>query len=440
MQYCGDETAALVGDLGSRSFKFGFAGEDAPKGWLPSCVGRGVGAAGSKAGKRVRVGDGALGASSEDTEVVWARREGRVADWDAVEALWSHALGTVLSSDPREHPVLACTATYESAADRAKLAELLAESLQVPAFFLARNAMLSAFSLGRASALVLDVGAARSVCAPVQDGFVLARGVRSSGVAGDLVDDHLVRLLETQLLPQQRKAAPGQRVPIRVPALMSKRPAPEAALEPQPAAWVVEDKAPERAARVAASYVDLQRRAVVQDLRANVCRVWTELGYEDSRAAVYAKERYELPDGTQVFLGPERFRSGELLVRPEFDRAFVAEQLQDKELPLSLPLLVKEALQGVHVDLRRELVQQIILVGGGSLMPGTVERLTKELALVLPSALKPRFLTPGKLERSFSTFTGGSILATLGSFQQLWISKKEYDEHGVNLVEARCVH
>jgi actin len=73
-------------------------------------------------------------------------------------------------------------------------------------------------------------------------------------------------------------------------------------------------------------------------------------------------------------------------------------------------------------------------------MPGTVERLTKELALVLPSALKPRFLTPGKLERSFSTFTGGSILATLGSFQQLWISKNDYDEHGVNVVEARCVH
>jgi hypothetical protein len=268
MQYCGDETAALVGDLGSRSFKFGFAGEDVPKGWLPSCVGRGAGAAaGGKAPKRVRVGDSALGASSEDTEVVWARREGRVADWDAVEALWSHALGTVLSSDPREHPVLACTATYESAADRAKLAELLAETLQVPAFFLARNAMLSAFSLGRASALVLDVGAARSVCAPVQDGFVLARGVRTSGVAGDLVDDHLVRLLETQVLPHQLKAAPGQPVPIRVHALMTKRPAPESALVPQPAAWVVEDKPPERAVRVAAPYVDLQRRAVVQDLR-----------------------------------------------------------------------------------------------------------------------------------------------------------------------------
>ena len=83
---------------------------------------------------------------------------------------------------------------------------------------------------------------------------------------------------------------------------LTKRPAPESALVPQPAAWVVEDKPPERAVRVAAPYVDLQRRAVVQDLRANICRVWTELGYEDSRAAIYAKERYELPDGTQIFI------------------------------------------------------------------------------------------------------------------------------------------
>jgi hypothetical protein len=61
-------------------------------------------------------------------------------------------------------------------------------------------------------------------------------------------------------------------------------------------------------------------------------------------------------------------------------------------------------------------VQQIILVGGGSLMPGTVERLTEELALALPSALTPRFLTPKKLERSFSTFTGWPRSAPSNSF------------------------
>jgi actin-related protein len=33
---------------------------------------------------------------------------------------------------------------------------------------------------------------------------------------------------------------------------------------------------------------------------------------------------------------------------------------------------------------------------------------------------------------------GGSILASLGSFQQMWMSKQEYDEHGPGLVHRKC--
>jgi hypothetical protein len=34
--------------------------------------------------------------------------------------------------------------------------------------------------------------------------------------------------------------------------------------------------------------------------------------------------------------------------------------------------------------------------------------------------------------------TGGSILASLGSFQQMWMSKQEYEEHGAGLVHRKC--
>jgi len=84
--------------------------------------------------------------------------------------------------------------------------------------------------------------------------------------------------------------------------------------------------------------------------------------------------------------------------------------------------------------------QQILLVGGASLLPGTVERVTKELTKMLPGALKPRILVPGNPERLFSTFIGGSILASLGSFQQLWISKQEFAEFGENIILSRCNH
>lgn len=34
------------------------------------------------------------------------------------------------------------------------------------------------------------------------------------------------------------------------------------------------------------------------------------------------------------------------------------------------------------------------------------------------------------IERKFASWIGGSIMASLGTFQQLWISKLEYEEQG----------
>ena len=44
----------------------------------------------------------------------------------------------------------------------------------------------------------------------------------------------------------------------------------------------------------------------------------------------------------------------------------------------------------------------------------------------------------GSGERRFGSWIGGSILASLGSFQQMWISKQEYEEGGKTQVERKC--
>jgi actin-related protein len=41
-------------------------------------------------------------------------------------------------------------------------------------------------------------------------------------------------------------------------------------------------------------------------------------------------------------------------------------------------------------------------------------------------------------ERRFSSWLGGSILASLGTFHQLWISKEEWEEYGPNIVAQKC--
>lgn len=43
------------------------------------------------------------------------------------------------------------------------------------------------------------------------------------------------------------------------------------------------------------------------------------------------------------------------------------------------------------------------------------------------------------LERKFSVWIGGSVLATLATFQSSWISNEEYQECGPTIVHRKCL-
>ena len=55
-----------------------------------------------------------------------------------------------------------------------------------------------------------------------------------------------------------------------------------------------------------------------------------------------------------------------------------------------------------------------------------------------PSTIKIKIIAPP--ERKYSVWIGGSILASLSTFQQMWISKQEYDESGPGIGKFRDQH
>ena len=99
---------------------------------------------------------------------------------------------------------------------------------------------------------------------------------------------------------------------------------------------------------------------------------------------------------------------------------------------LPLQKLVHNSLtQILDIDLRKELSSNIIVTGGASLFPNLDKRLSAELSKVLPSSNKYKVIaSKNSVENRYSAWIGGSILSSLGSFQQLWLSKKEYEECG----------
>jgi actin-related protein len=80
-----------------------------------------------------------------------------------------------------------------------------------------------------------------------------------------------------------------------------------------------------------------------------------------------------------------------------------------------------------------------VLTGGGSLLKGLSQRLHWETLTLVPAAFKPRIVLATPIEREFSSWIGASILASLGTFQQMWVSKAEYDEEGSGAVERKCL-
>ena len=66
------------------------------------------------------------------------------------------------------------------------------------------------------------------------------------------------------------------------------------------------------------------------------------------------------------------------------------------------------------------------------MFPGISDRMQKELTSLSPSSMKVKIVAPP--ERKYSVWIGGSILASLSTFQNLWCSKQEYDESGPGIV------
>jgi actin-related protein len=123
-------------------------------------------------------------------------QHGLVRDWDAVEAVWSYALRQHLRVDPKEHPFMLSEPTFQPAADREKMLQLMFEKFETPASFLCKSAVLTAFSAGRSTACVLESGAGHTTVSPIHDGYVVSKGVRRSQMAGAKLDDVLEKILK----------------------------------------------------------------------------------------------------------------------------------------------------------------------------------------------------------------------------------------------------
>ncbi|KAJ5101485.1 hypothetical protein NUU61_003707 [Penicillium alfredii] len=460
-EYGGDEVSAIVLDPGYSTTRAGFAGEDAPKSLVPTYYGK-YNADGQE---KLIFGDDVFVTPRPALSVHNpVGKDGIVEDWDMAEKVWEYSFTSRLTgakpgnpfqnglndisndelptemeveSDEKplaDSPLLMTEPGWNPAKAREKTIEIAMEKWGTPAFYLARSGVLAAFASGKASALVVDIGASNISITPVHDGMILKRGVQHSPLGGDYISSQIRALF---------KSNSPQPITITPHYLISSKTAVEAGQAPQakyktfPA-----EKAPD------ASYRSLLEERTLSEFKECVVQVWpgpnklsatgpTGVSNEET-ARTWPGRPFEFPDGYNQVFGVDRFRVVESL----FD---VKAAIPDPDSPFpaptssqTIPELIKGALSGVDVDIRPHLLANVVVTGASSLLYGFTDRLNHELMQLFPGP-RVRISAPGNTaERRFGSWIGGSILASLGTFHQMWISKKEYEEHGPNIVEKRC--
>lgn len=162
---------------------------------------------------------------------------------------------------------------------------------------------------------------------------------------------------------------------------------------------------------------------IVRTIKERACYLATSPHKEETTDT--EKAQYTLPDGSTLEIGPARYRAPELLFRPDL----IGEEYEGIHEVLTF------AIQKSDMDLRRTLYGNIVLSGGSTLFRGFGDRLLTEVKKLAPKDIKIRISAPQ--ERLYSTWIGGSILASLDTFKKMWISKKEYENDGVKAVHRK---
>ena len=303
-----------------------------------------------------------------------------------LQHIWDHTFGPEkLDIDPHNCKVLLTEPPMNPLRNREKMIEVMFEKYGFDSVFIAIQAVLTLYSQGLLTGVVLDAGDGVSHICPVYEGFALPHLTRRLDIAGRDITRYLIKLLLLRGYAFNQSA-------------------------------------------------DFE---TVRMMKEKLCYVAYNTQTEQKLAleTTTLVESYTLPDGRTIRVGAERFEAPEALFQPH---------LLDVEGD-GIAELLFNAIQAGDMDIRSDLYKHIVLSGGTTMYPGLPSRLEREIKqLYLERVLngdtdrlakfKIRIEDPPR--RKDMVFIGGAVLAdVMKDRDDFWMSKSEYEEKGIEVLK-----
>jgi len=377
-------STAVVIDNGTGTIKAGFSGDDVPLAVLPTVLGR------PKVAGTIGANDKELYIGNEahlkpDVIGHCPIEKGVITNWDDMELVWHHTLVNELRVAINEHPILLSEPPLNPKEARERTAQTLFETFHVPELYLQTQAVLALYASGRTTGIVCDSGDGATHTVPIYEGYPLQHAILKLDLAGKGLNDFLQKELSKDGHLALHRTAEGD--------------------------------------------IDKRDLEAVREMKEQLCHVALDYEQELVTSTSAQPTEFRMPDGQQVTLGTTTFECPEALFQPA-------------KVGLSDPGIHENcynSIQRCDQDIRKELYGNVILAGGSTMFAGIRERMRTELLQLAPTAMPIGIWSPP--ERLFSAWIGGSILAGLSSFRDMFITRQEYEEQGENalhLVHWKC--
>lgn len=334
----------------------------------------------------------------DSTKLIKPINGNSIEDWDIMEEWLDWILIDESKLELNETPLQLVEPPVHIRENRIKFVEMLFEKMDSCGVSFVKSSLMSAYLSSRENALVVDIGGYNTYVTPVHEGFIMNKAMMMYPGFGGETQTNELRGTIMKKYPNVFDFSFVKNKEIYANSTIN-------------------------------NYLEME---FCGDIK-SCCTKMSDSKLDDNWKynEIVEKTIYELPDEKTITVAKEAYEVPEILVNPLLAEKFKVPTIQQ------MILMIKEK---IDIEPRKEMMSNIILCGGTSNMPNFIERVQKEqMNELYDTHYNGRIKSyPGKMERQNSSWVGASVVGSMSIFENMMMTKSEYEEHGAQLIERKC--